>query len=141
MSGIGARLKRIEGRVIVTDDQIRFERLKRSHFNLFLASDAALIESIVSTLEGKELPAWVEKEFQEPIPYGSGKDRISEAEAWARETMNDTVGPTITEAELAAQLSTVLNHVQRSNLEGSEEYVSRLQRLLGEESICRTSGP
>lgn len=141
MSGIGARLKRIESQVIVSDDQRRFERLKRSHYNAFQVSDAALIERIVSTLEGKELPEWVDKEFQEPIPYGSDKDRISEAEAWAHETMNDTIGPTITEAELAAQLNAVLGYIERSNLEGSEEYISRLQQLVGEGSICRLSGP
>jgi hypothetical protein len=94
-------------------------------------SDEALVESVISTLEGKEPPDWVDKEFQEPIPNGSDKDRISEAEAWAHETMNDTVGPTITESELALQLNTVLGYVQRCSLEGSKEYISRLRRLLG----------
>jgi hypothetical protein len=122
--------------VIVTDDQKRFERLKRCHFNLFRVSDAVLIERIVSTLEGKELPEWADRELQEPIPYGSDKGRISEAEAWAHETMKDTASPTFTEAELATQLNAVFGYVQRSNLERSEEYMSRLQRLLGEGSIC-----
>ena len=108
MSGIGTRIKRIEDRVIVTDDQRRFERLKRSHFNLFQVSDAALTESLVSAFEGKKPPGWVENEFQEPIPNGSGKDRISEAEAWACQVMRETTDTSITEAELVTRLSTVL---------------------------------
>ena len=115
--------------------------MKRHHYNLFQVSDAALIESIVSAFEGKQPPDWVENEFQEPIPNGSDKGRITEAEAWAHETMNDTDGPTLTDAELATHLNTFLAYVRRSNLEGSEEYMSRLHRLLGEESICRPSGP
>jgi hypothetical protein len=126
---------------MVTDDQRRLERLKRSHYNASQVSDAALIESIVSTLEGSEPPDWVENEFQEPIPYGSDKDRISEAETWARETMNDTANPTFTEAGLAAQLNAVLGYIERSNLERSEDYISRLQRLMGEVSICQPFGP
>ena len=129
MSGIGARLKRIESQVILTEDQRTFERLKRAQYNLFRVSDEALVESIVSALEGKELPEWAEAEFQQPIPVGADKTRIAEAEASAQEIVRGDRGSLQTDAEIVAQMTVAVDRIQKSGNDTMKAYLHRLQSL------------
>jgi len=129
MNAIAARLKRLEGLVLATENQREYERLTRLHYNLFQVSDGALIESLLSTLEGSKPQEWVIEEFCEPIPRGGDRARIIEANEWAGQVLCDTGVSEVTDVELTSRMTAVLSRFGPSCIERVDNYLQRLRRL------------
>jgi hypothetical protein len=125
--GCRARIDRLEEEVLVTDRQLEYERLRRFHFNLYRVSDAALVTSFASTLEGADLPAWAADEFARPIPAGVDRGRIREAEERARQELQGDGLTVPTEVELGKQVVWLLDRAAQAGFQDLWQYAESLR--------------
>ena len=108
-SGFKTRAKKIEEQALIGTDRKEYERQRRRHYNLQVVTTAALMAEVLATVRQTEEPAWVREELEQPIQADADKQRLVEAEAWARDIVSDRPLPEVDDQWTAEKITRLLS--------------------------------
>ena len=138
-SGFKTRAKKIEDRVLVGGDYHEYERLRRRHYNTRAVTTAALFGEALDILRQTEEPAWVREELEQPIPVDADKQRLVEAESWARDIVSCQPLPEEDESRIVEEISELFHeHGLTGDLDTLDPLIEAMRdRELGGLPLCQ----
>ncbi len=141
-SGFKTRARKIEERTLIGVDRKGYERQRRRHYNLRVATTAALMAEVLAMVRQTEEPAWAREELERPIPADANKQRLVEAEAWARDIVSDRPLPEVDDQPTAEKVTKLFSeHGLTGDFDTLDAQIEELRdRELGRSLQCQTGG-